>query len=541
MFRKRLALLLTLVMVAVITASCGQRSKTQTAEPLVWGMHTDIETLNPIFTESVNETNILNGIFSTLIKVNQELEFEPYLLEDLPVVSQDGLTYQFKLREGVKFHDGVELTAKDVKFTYEMKIAEKNAVPSRLRWERIADFQIIDEYTFYITLKEPDITWLEGWAYAESMIVPKHILEAEFIQGGNELSKGGDFSRNPVGSGPYRFVEWRANEFVMLEAFTDYFRGKPQIEKIVFKVVPDLSTLLARLSNGEIDIYDRAAPDHYQQLLTLQKEGLPIDVHNSPSFMSMNAIFNMRLPVFQDRAVRQALNYAFPKERFIDVVLDGMATVAHADTPPMSWAYNPNLKQYDHNPEKAVQILEEAGWKLGKDGVFAKDGVRLSFTINTNTGNPARVAFQEIAKQEWEAIGAEVFIQNYEAATLFGDILRNIKFEMIVLGSASGIDPNSKTLWHSSQRPDQIGAGQNFSGFSNPRIDQLLEAGLQETNQQARITIYHEIQQILSQEVPYIFICFFSSITAVPANLENFRPNPTLAGNTWNISEWKLN
>jgi len=541
LFRRMLALLIVLVMVAAITASCGQVSTPQTAEPLVWGMHTDIGTLNPIFTESANEANILNAVFSTLIKVNDELEFEPYLLEEMPVVSQDGLTYQFKLREGVKFHDGVELTAEDVKFTYEMKMAEKNAVPSRLRWERIANFEIMDKYTFYITLKEPDVTWLEGWAYAESMIVPKHILEAEFIQGGNELSKGGNFSRNPIGSGPYRFVEWRANEFVMLEAFADYFRGKPQIESIVFKVVPDLNTMLARFTNGEIDIYDRAAPDHYQQLLTLQKEGMPINIHNSPSFMSMNAIFNLRLPVFQDIAVRQALSYAFPQERFIDVVLNGVATAAHADTPPMSWAYNPNLKQYNYNPEKARQILQEAGWKSGEDGVLEKDGVRLSFTINTTTGNPVREAFQEIAKQEWEAIGAEVFIQNFEAATLFGDILRNLEFEMIVLGSAAGIDPDSKTLWHSSQRPELYGTGQNFAGFSNPRIDELLEAGLQETSQEGRIAIYHEVQQILSQEVPFLFICFFNSITAVPKNLENFKPNPTLAGNTWNISEWKLN
>lgn len=541
MSRRMLSCFIMLVTVAVITASCGQKSMPQATEPLVWGMHTDIGTLNPIFTESANEANILNGIFSTLLKVNDELELESCLLEELPVVSQDGLTYLFKLREGVKFHDGVELTAADVKFTYEMKIAEKNAIPSRLRWEKIADFKIIDAYTFSISLKEPDVAWLEGWAYAESMIVPKHILEVEFAQGGNELSKGSPFSRNPIGSGPYKFVEWKANDFVMLEAFADYFRGKPQIERIVFKVVPDLNTMFAQFSNGEIDVFDRAAPDHYQQLLDLREGGMPIEVHNSPSFMSMNAIFNMRLPVFQDRAVRQALNYAFPKEQFIDVVLNGVGTVAHADTPPMSWAYNPNLKQYDHNPEKAVQLLEEAGWKRGEDGVRLKDGVRLSFTINTNTGNPTREAFQEIAKQEWEAIGAEVFIQNYEAATLFGEILTNIDFEMIVLGWVAGIDPNAETIWHSRQRPEIFDAGQNYAGFVNPEIDQLIKAGLQETNQAARIIIYHEIQQILSEEVPYLFICFFNSITAVPANLENFRPNPTLAGNTWNMSEWKLN
>lgn len=529
-------------MVTVIIASCGQQSRPQLPpRTLVWGMHADIETLNPILSASANEVNILNGIFSTLLKVNDKLGLEPYLLETLPVISADGLTYLFNLREGVKFHDGVELTAEDVKFTYEMKIAEKNAVPSRLRWEKIAAFEIKDEHTFSITLKEPDVTWLEGWAYAESMIVPKHILEVEFATGGDELSKGGFFSRNPVGSGPYKFSEWKANEFIVLTAFEDYFRGKPQIERIVFKVVPDLNAMLAQFSNGEIDVYDRVSPDHYGELLALRENGMPITIHNYPSFMSMNAVFNLRLPVFQDRAVRQALNYAFPKEQFVDVVLDGVGIVAHTDIPPMSWAYNPNVKQYDHSPEKAVQLLEEAGWKLGTDGVRVKNGLRLSFTIKTNTGNPVREAFQEIAKQEWEAIGAEVFIRRYEAATLFGDILSNIKFEMIVFGWVARLDPCAKAIWHSEQQPDKFGTGQNFAGFANQRVDQLLESGSQETNQEARIAIYHEIQQILSEEVPYVFICFFNSITAVPAGLENFKPNPTLAGNTWNMAEWKLN
>ncbi|MDW7651112.1 MAG: peptide-binding protein [Bacillota bacterium] len=529
-------------MVAGVTASCGtSEPPAEQQKPLVWGMLTDIETLNPVLSESSNETDIMNGIFSTLLKVNEDLEFVPHLLAELPEQSEDGLEYTFKLREGITFHDGVELTADDVKFTIDMKLAEKNAVPSRLMWEKIADFEKIDDYNFKITLTELDVTWLEGWAYSEGMIVPKHILEEEFNAGGEELTKGGEFSRNPVGSGPYKFVEWVTNEYIMLEAYDDFFLGKPEIEKIVYKVIPDTNTMFAQFQSGEIDIYDRAQPNQYKELLALKDQGMDIEVHNFPSFIYMHADFNLRLPVFQDKAVRQALNYAFPKQDFIDTVLDGVGTVAHSDTPPMSWAYNPNVKQYEYNPEKAVEILEEAGWVLNDDGVREKDGVKLEFTMSTNSGNQIREDFQEIAKQNWEAIGASVEIQNYEGATLFGDILENMSFDMIIFAWVSGFDPNAETLWHSKQQPDKYGTGQNYVGLENDRLDELIEAGLKETDKEKRIEIYHEVQEILSEEVPYIFVYFYNTVTAVPGNLENFKPNPTQANSTWNIYEWKRN
>lgn len=528
-------------MVAGITASCGGPTETvEPQKPLVWGMLTDIETLNPVLSESSYETDIMNGIFSTLIKVTDELVLIPHLLEEMPEVSEDGQEFTFKLRQGVKFHDGKELTAEDVKFTYEMKMAEGNTVPSRLMWEKIDTFEIIDPYNFTITLKELDVTWLQGWAYSEAFIIPKHIVEPEFTAGGNELTKGGEFGRAPIGSGPYKFVEWKTSEYIKLEANPDFFLGEPQIKQVIFKVVPDTNAMLAQFSNGEVDIYDRAQPNQYKELLSMKEGGMNIEVHNYPSFMYEHADFNLRKPVFQDKAVRQALNYAFPKESFIENVLDGVGTVAHSDTPPMSWAYNPNVKQYEYNPEKAIQILEEAGWKLNADGIREKGGVKLEFTMNTTSGNAIREQFQEIAKQEWEAIGAKVEIQNYEPATLFGDILQKMEFDLISFAWISGFDPDAKTLWHSTQKPTADNSGQNYVGFENARVDELLDAGLKEIDQEKRIAIYHEIQEIMSEEVPYLFVYFYNSITAVPSNLKNFKPNPTQANSTWNIYEWEL-
>jgi peptide/nickel transport system substrate-binding protein len=523
-------------MVFAFTAACGPTQE-PAAKPLVWGMLDDVETLNPILSEASNEVDIMNGIFSTLIKVDENLNYVPDLLTKLPEVSEDGLEYTFELRDDVLFHDGEPLTAEDVYFTYQMQLAE--SLISKIRWEKIESFNIVDDHNFVIIIKDVDVTWLEGWAYAESMIVPKHIMEPIYVAGGDTLTKGDAFSRDPVGSGPYKFGEWQTSEYIKLEAFDGYFRGEPAIKEVIFKVIPDTNSMLAQFINGDIDIYDRALPNQYQELLSLKEDGQDIVVHNYPSFIYTHADFNLRLPVFQDKAVRQALNYAFPKEKFIETVLDGVGTVAHSNTPPMSWAYNTNVKQYEFNPDKAVEILEDAGWEMGADGVRVKDGLRLSFTLTTNSGNTEREEFQSIAKQEWDAIGADVNIQNYETPTLWEKI-DEIDFEIAIFAWASGFDPDSETLWHSRQRPDEFGSGQNYPGYVNPRIDELLEAGKQETDRGRRTEIYHEIQEILSEDVPVIFLNYWNNVTAVPGNLKNFKPNATQANNTWNIFEWIL-
>ncbi len=539
MLRKSIIILLSIFLVVGIGLT-GCSFGTEEESRIVIGILADVETLNPILSAGAVESDIMNGIFSTLLKVNEHLGFEPDLLKKMPQISSEGLIYSFTLREGVKFHDGVEVTAKDVKFLYEMMMDENNIVANREMWENIEEFKILDDYNFEITLKERDVTWMENWAYAHTMIVPKHILEEEFLAGDGQLTKGGEFSREPVGSGPYEIVEWKPTEYIMLQRNEDYYRGTPEINTILFKVIPDSNTMFAQFVTGDIDLYNRAQPNHYSDLIEMQGEGSEIVVHKYSEFVYTHADFNLRLPVFQDKAVRQALNYAFPKEDFIDTVLDGIGSPAYSYIPPMSWAYNPGIKTYEYNPDKAVQLLEEAGWHLGEDGVRVKEDLRLEFTINTTSGDRTREQFQEIAKQAWEDIGAQVHIENYEPGTLFGDILMNLKFDMILFAWSSGFDPDGEALWHSKQRPDVYGTGQNFVGYVNEHLDNLLTEGKKEAEQEKRKEIYHEVQEILAEDVPSLFIYFNEDIVAVPGNLQNFRPNPTQAGNTWNIYEWKL-
>jgi peptide/nickel transport system substrate-binding protein len=531
-------------MVASLAVSCGTKDTTpppQPQKPLVWG-GPDVETLNPILSESSYETDIMNAVFSTLIVVNEKLEYQPDLLEAMPTVSEDGKTFTFKLREGVKFHDGVELTTADVYYTWQLKMDENIAVPSRSAAEKIESWDIVDDYNFSFTLKEYVAEYLESWAYSEFKIVPKHIVEVEYAASGNTLSKGGDFARAPIGSGPYKIVEWKPTEYITMERFDDYFKGTPKIEKIVFKFIPTDDVKLAQFTAGEIDIVEVPAPQ-YKEILALKAQGMPIEVENFPAFIYVHADFNLRNPIFQDVAVRQALAHAWPQDEFIETVLDGVGQPATGFLPTISWAYNPDVKIYDYDLDKAAELLESAGWVLGADGVRTKDGMKLEFTMNASAGNKVREAWQQIAQQEWEKIGVKAEIQNYEPSTLFGDILDGLKFDMIIFGWASGFDPAPRTLWHSDQIPDPTNpekTGQNYPGYVNARIDELIDLAEAEMDREKRKEYFFEIQEILAEEVPSIYIYFFAKLYAYPSNLKNFKSNPTQANNTWNIWEWEL-
>lgn len=546
MLRKPLVILLVVLLAATLAASCGQKQESPAdepgpREPLVWGSP-DIETLNPVLSESTYEATILNAVFSTLIKVNDDLEYVPDLLEELPTVSEDGLTYTFKLRKGVKFHDGVELTAKDVKFTYDMKMAPNNAVPLRSTMERIESWNIIDDYNFSFTLKEYVAEYLEGWAYADAAIIPRHIVEAEFLDSGNTLTKGGDFSRQPIGSGPYKIVEWKPTEYILLERFDDYFKGAPNIERIVFKFVSTDDAKLAQFTTGELDIME-VPPQYYGEILSQKEQGMPIDIVMYPAFTYIHADFNLRNPIFQEKEVRQALAYAWPQEQFIETVLDGVGEPATGFLPPISWAYNPNVKKYQFDLEKAEQLLEDAGWKMGPDGIRTKNGMKLEFTMNTSAGNRVREDWQQIVQQEWAKIGVKAHIQNYEPNTLFGDILEGLKFDMIIFGWQSGFDPSPRSIWHSASIPDPTNpefSAQNYPGYANERVDELIELSEREMDREKRKEYFFEIQEILAEEVPSLYIYFYTEIFAYPTNLKNFKPNPTQAQNTWNIWEWEL-
>ncbi len=533
-----LAVVLALVLVLAVSGLAFGANKSPKGQ-IVVGQLGDVETLNPLLSEENAGTMILNGIFSQLIRVDEKGNFVPDLATQVPTVqnggiSKDGLVYTFHLRKGVKFHDGQPLTAEDVKFTWEMLMNDKVQVVSRDGFDKIKKFEILDPYTVRMTLDQPYAPFLVTWAQTAGDIVPKHILGKLKPE---EITKGGDFSRHPIGSGPFKLKEWKEASYIIIEANKDYFGKGPYLEKVIFKVVPDTNTLLTQVKTGEVDVVNNIQPKQYVQI----KDDPRLNVQLNPASIYLHITFNLKNPIFQDKRVRQALSYALPRDLIVKSILNGIGQPAAGSTSPVLWAYDKTIKPYPYDLKKANELLDEAGWKMGSDGIRVKDGKPLSFEISTNSENQTRLQIEQVAQQEWKKIGVDLKIKNYEATTLFGDVLEQMKFDTIMFAWVTGSDPDEFTLYHSSQIPTpDHQVGQNYSSYKNPEMDKLLEEGQKTTDIRKRKEIYSKIQKIYAEDQPMLYVYYYVNVDVAPKALQNWRPAPFTNTMTWNINEWKL-
>ncbi|MCL4517323.1 MAG: peptide-binding protein [Firmicutes bacterium] len=533
-----LTVVLALVLVLAVSGLALAANKSPKGQITV-GQLGDVETLNPLLSEENAGTMILNGLFSQLIRVDEKGNFVPDLATQVPTVqnggiSKDGLVYTFHLRKGVKFHDGQPLTAEDVKFTWETLMNDKVQVVSRDGFDKIKKFEVVNPYTVRMTLDQPYAPFLVTWAQTAGDIVPKHILGKLKPE---EITKGGDFSRHPIGSGPFKFKEWKEATYIIIEANKNYFGKGPYLEKVIFKVVPDTNTLLTQVKTGEVDVVNNIQPKQYVQI----KDDPRLNVQLNPASIYLHITFNLKNPIFQDKRVRQALSYALPRDLIVKSILNGIGQPAAGSTSPVLWAYDKSIKPYPYDLKKANELLDEAGWEMGSDGIRVKDGKPLSFEISTNSENQTRLQIEQVAQQEWKKIGVDLKIKNYEATTLFGDVLEQMKFDTIMFAWVTGSDPDEFTLYHSSQIPTpDHQVGQNYINYKNPEMDKLLEEGQKTTDIKKRKEIYSKIQKIYAEDQPMLYVYYYVNIDVAPKALENWRPAPFTNTMTWNINEWKL-
>ncbi len=501
----------------------------------------DVETLNPLLSESTYETSVLNGIFSQLVRIDETGTLLPDLAEEVPTVenggiSEDGLVYTFKLRKNAKWHDGEPVTAHDVAFTWNLIMSDDVQVVSRDGFDKVEKVEVVDDYTVSFYLKEALAAWMLNWAQTRGTIVPEHILgdvpAAEF-------TKAHPYSRAPIGSGPFKFVEWVTGSHVILEANKDYHREGPYLQRFIYRAVNDTNTQLTMLKTGEADIAHNLTGDQLAELQSIDRLNVTLD----PASVYMHMTFNLDNPRFQDKRVRQALSYALPREAIVSKVLRGVGQAAATSTAPVSWAYDDSIAPHPFDLNKAKDLLDEAGWvDTDGDGIREKDGMELSFELATSAGVKIRERIAQIAQQYWKQIGVDLKIKLSESTTLFGDILENMKFDLIMFGWVTGSDPDEFTLYHSSQVPTEENGyvGQNYAKYSNPRIDELLDRGQRVADREERIKIYHEVQRIVYDELPMIYVYYYVNVNVAPKNLENWRPAPFTNGLNWNINELKL-
>ncbi|MBI5573762.1 MAG: peptide-binding protein [Elusimicrobia bacterium] len=479
----------------------------------------DASYLNPILASDSASSDINNFVFNGLVKYDKNINIVGDLAESW-TVSADGKTIIFNLKKNIKWHDGKQFTAEDVKFTYEKLVDPKVKTPYSSDFELVKKFEIINPYKIKITYKEPFSPGLISWGMG---IIPKHIFQY------------GDFNthpanRKPIGTGPYKFVEWKTDEKIVLVANPDYFEGPPHIAKYIYRIIPDQAVQFLELRNETID-YMGLTPDQYNAYPSIFTN---YNKFRYPSFGYAYLGYNLLNPLFKEKEIRQAIVHSINKKEIIDGILLGLGVPATGPYPPTSWAYNPEVSDYEYNPEKAKKIFQKFGWiDSDKDGMLDKNGKKFEFTIITNQGNKSRAVAAELIQAHLKKVGIKINIRILEWSTFIHQYIDKKNFDAVILGWQLSRDPDQYPLWHSSQQKE----GQyNFVSYQNKEVDKLLEEGRRIFPEKQRQKIYRKIHKILAEDQPYTFLYVADALPVIHKRF--IGPEVAPLGIGWNFREW---
>ena len=437
-------------------------------------------------------------IFDDLLERDEHLNVRPALAErwDIP----DRLTYIFHLHHGVKFHDGGPLTARDVKWTFDSMLQGKIRSTKTAAYRFVDRVEARDDYTVVFHLKEPFATLLWNLSDGAMGIVP--------------YGSGDEISRQPIGSGPFRFISAEPDKEVIIERNSDYWGEKARLERVRFIVVPDTTTRALELRKGSADIVNNALTSDL--VLALEREP-NLEVLHGPGTVLNYLAFNLRDPILKDVRVRRAIAFAINRQPMIEYLWRGFAQPAASVLPRQSWAYNAEVPGYDYDPQRARRILDTAGY-------HAVGGVRFHLTMKTSTEETTRL-IAAVLQQQLREVGIALDIRTFEFATFFSDVTSGA-YQLYSLRWIGGNeDPDIfEYAFHSAKFPPH---GANRSYYSNPRIDALIDQARSELDQNTRKHLYAEIQQILADELPYVTLWYLDNMLVHSKRVQGLTLNPS--------------
>lgn len=405
----------------------------------------------------------------------------------------------FHLRDDVFWHDGEPFTSADAVFTYRRIVDETVASPRRPDFELISQVDAPDAHTFVVDYRKPYSSALMSWTIG---MLPEHILE-----GRSTSWWATNFNRSPVGTGPFRFVEWRSNEFIRLDRNPDYFLGAPHLETIAVRTIPDQVAIRLAFETRQIDYW--GVDDHAVSAFRKDKR---YDIFSSLSTAYEYIGWNLRREMFQDLRVRKALAHAVDVGAIIQYVVYGYGERSTGPFVPTTWYYNEGITPFEYDPERAKRLLAEAGWTPGPDGILVKGGRRFSFELLTAQGGETRKDIATLVQADLARIGIEVEIGILEWTVFIKQVTQDLDFDAVVLGWSLGFDYDQYQIWHSSQ----VGAGMlNTAAYRNPEVDALLERIRGTFDRDEIKRLCGEMQRIIYEDQPYLFLYVPETIGAM--------------------------
>lgn len=489
---------------------------------LIEGSIGDASTLLPPLATDSASFGVASYIYNGLLKYDKDLKLTGELAERWEI-SNKGLIITFYLRKGVRWQDGVELTADDVMFTYKLMIDPKTPTAYSGDYLMVKKAEVANKYTFRVHYAKPFAPALSSWTLS---ILPRHLLE------GKDITKS-PLARHPIGTGPYKFVDWKQGDRIALTYNQDYFEGRPYLAQRIIRVIPDQATMFLELKAGGIDMTG-LTPIQYKKQTETPKFKEEFKKYRYLAFGYTYLGFNLLDPKFKDKRVRQAISYAIDKNELIEGVLLGLGVPANGPYKPGTWAHNSNVKPYPYDPRKAKELFKEAGWvDTNRDGILDKNGQRFEFTIITNQGNVSRSKAAEIIQRRLKEVGIVVKIRIIEWAAFINEFIDKKKFEATILGWTIGQDPDQYDVWHSSKtKPKEL----NFISYNNPEVDDLLIKARETFDTEQRKKYYYRFQEILAEDAPYVFLYVPDALPVVHARVHGIEPAP--AGIGYNFIHW---
>ncbi|MPL66975.1 Oligopeptide-binding protein AppA [bioreactor metagenome] len=489
---------------------------------IFFGTIGEASNLIPYLTSDSASHEVADLIYTAPLRYNKDLQPEPWAAESWSM-EDGGKRMRFTLRKGILWEDGQELTAEDVAFTCKLAADPATGSPYAEDFLRIKDLRVIDRYTFEVRYDQFFARAVSTWM---NPILPKHILEGQNI-------RSTPFARKPMGAGPYRLKSWEPGSRIVLEASPTYFAGKPRIDEVVYRIIPDNATMFMETRAGRLDVMDLSPLQYLRQTSGPEWQSR---FHKFRYIASVYIFlgFNLEHPFFKDVRVRRAISMAIDREGLIKGVLLGQGVPAFGPFKPGSWPYHPGLKPMPRNIAAARALLAEAGFAdHDGDGLLDRDGQPLAFTILTNQGNEQRILAATVMQSQLREVGIDVRIRTVEWAAFIREFVNKGRFDAVLLGWTIPQDPDLFSVWHSSQTFE---GGLNFTHYRNPEVDKLLEEAQSTLDQKKRAELYYRIQEIFDAEQPY---CFLFVPYALPVVQRRFQGiEPALAGIMYNFEKW---
>ncbi|MEX2356491.1 MAG: peptide-binding protein [Thermaerobacterales bacterium] len=497
-----------------------------------YGVVGDFNLLNPIFITAKTEDFVLSHLFSGLVRYSADLELEGALAADWEF-SDDALTWTFHLREGVQWHDGHPFTAEDVRYTLETLVDPDYGGPRASDFRNLDKVIVLDDHTVEIHLKEPFAPFLDALTIG---ILPEHIFGDVPVA---ELRES-PWNRAPVGTGPYVFKEWREGQHVVLEAAPEFWDEGPYIKQVMVRIFQDNQVMLAALEAGEITALDAIPPDEIGRLQADLDASHNFYEHPANGYTYIG--LKHTHPLFSDRRVRQALMVGINRQQIIDDVFSGYGIPVNSHYPPVASVYHDRIDTYDYDPDRAADLLSEAGFSLQGGVLQNAAGEPFAFELVTGVGNPQMEDLLLAARQQLLAVGVDMKVEPLEWSVLLSQYLDTGDFEAYALGWSLGLDPDAFIFFHSEAAevgPDGFLSGLNDVSFRNAAVDELLEEGRRTLAPAARQEIYGELHSLLNQELPYVFLYTQTIVGAIHNQVEDVVQTPVGPAfrNLWRIAD----